>query len=108
MGTVIEQFDLSNSYGYGNVEYKKLSAVQAIKWFCHCTCYGGHHYDWRMADGKLEKASMPNDEVRACKDVSCPLYPFRTGRDPNRAHHKGNEEALRLASEKRSRTARKR
>jgi hypothetical protein len=101
---VIEEFSFANDMGYGNVHGKQLSAIQAIRHHCWM-CQGGHEQPWRMSDGDVEPPWRPYDEVRLCPQTTCWLYPFRTGRDPNRAHHGGHVEALKSGRQKRSRTA---
>lgn len=50
----------------GKLITKKLSPVKAIRKFC-LVCLGGSP-----------------DEIRRCTDETCPLYPFRFGKDPGR------------------------
>ena len=90
---MIEEFTFGNDMGYGNVLGERLSAVQAIRRHCWM-CQGGHELPWRMADGKVEPQYRPFEEVKSCRQETCWLYPFRTGRDPNRAGHRGNAEHL--------------
>jgi hypothetical protein len=68
---------------FGNTEGVTLSPLQAIRHHCW-SCVGGHESPWPMSDGTVEPPVRPFDEVRACTDHSCFLYPFRTGRNPNR------------------------
>ena len=49
----------------------------------------------------LDRSEIAND-VRDCGDEDCELYPFRMGRNPNRAGMGGNGEAPRRWREDRS------
>ena len=91
-GYIVEDFD-AVSNGYGNLTGKQLTACQAIRHYCW-TCCGGHEFDWRLNDGSIEVKCRPYDEVRECASTTCYLYPFRSGRNPNKAHLPGNSGAL--------------
>lgn len=97
---MIDEFSPANDMGYGNVHGKQLSAIQAIRHHCW-SCQGGHEQPWRMSDGDVEPPWRPYDEVRLCPQTTCWLYPFRTGRNPNRSHVQGNAEVLKSARQRR-------
>ncbi len=88
-GYVIDEFGTLNNQGYGNLTGIKFTQGQAIKMFC-LSCCGGHEFDWRKGDGTIELHTRPTDEVRECAATTCYLWPFRMGRNPNRAHVKGD------------------
>ena len=49
------------------MEEKRISALKAIRIKCLDCCCG------------IKK------DVKSCKELDCPLYPFRLGKNPNRA-----------------------
>lgn len=79
-GYIVEEFNLVSS-GHGNLLDEKLTAIPAIKHFC-CECQGGHYFDWRMADGTIQKRTTPYEAAEACADHHCYLYPYRMGKRP--------------------------
>jgi hypothetical protein len=91
-GYIVEAFG-PPSCGYGNLDHRKLTPQQAIKFYCW-DCQGGHEFPWRMADGKVEKPLRPTDEVRGCESTTCWLYPFRHGRNPY-SRHRGHADSIR-------------
>lgn len=84
---------LDDEHGAGNLTGRRLSRGAAIREFCLC-CMGGHREPWQMADGTLDPPYAPYAEVRDCKSETCPLHPYRTGRNPY-TKRKGNAHVLR-------------
>ena len=92
-GYIIDEFTQDNCHGYGNLLGEKLSPAQAIRRYCWC-CQGGHDHPWQCGDGTVDPPYRPYPEVKECATTTCWLWPFRTGRNPNRAHCKGNVKSI--------------
>lgn len=65
---------------------KSKKPLQAIRYFCF-ECMG-----WSRLE---EDGKKPFEGVRDCTDIACPLYDFRTGKNPFHTRSGGgNTEAL--------------
>ena len=65
--------------------YKPKTRKQALRAFCY-ECMG--------ADRQEENPTLHHDDIRNCTDPMCPLFDFRTGKNPYAAKREVSQAGL--------------